>query len=71
MTNDTSSESDIMIFSESVESLCCVLLEQHGAPERFRNTAASMVDSTNAVMATSVDGNEIAQRCDQSLGLPF
>ena len=46
--------SDIIIVSESIrnsdpiKSLCCVLPEQHGAPECFRTTAATVAGSTNA-----------------------
>ena len=34
--------------SDPIKSLCCVLLEQHGAPECFRTTAATVAGSTNA-----------------------
>ena len=53
-TNDTSSGANVIIVSESIrnsvpiKSLCCVLLEQHGAPECFRTTAATVAGSTNA-----------------------
>ena len=46
--------SGIIIVSESIrnsdpiKSFCCVLLGQHGAPECFRTTAATVVGSTNA-----------------------
>ena len=49
-----------------------VLLEQHGAPECFRTTAATVAGSIQSlVMAVDVDGNEIGQRCDQSLDSAF
>ena len=64
-TNDTF-WSDIINVSESVrnrdpiESLCCILLEQHGAPECFRTTAATVAGiKKTVVMAVDVDGNEI------------
>ena len=40
-TNDTRN-------SDPIKSLCCVLLEQHGAPECFRTIAATVAGSTNA-----------------------
>ena len=53
-TNDTSSGATSSLSasqsggSDTIRSLCCVLLEQHGAPDYFRITAASVAGSTNA-----------------------
>ena len=51
-TNDTSSgATSSMSASQSgtdpIKSLCCILLEQHGAPECFRTTAATVAVSKN------------------------
>ena len=53
-TNDTSSGATTSLSASqsgtAIQSnaFCCVLLEQHGAPECFRTTAATVAGSTNA-----------------------
>ena len=52
-TNDTSSGATSSLSASQsgtapIRSLCRVLLEQHGAPECFRTTAATVAGSTNA-----------------------
>ena len=49
-TSDTSSGiivSESIRSSDPIKSLCCILLDQHGAPEYFRITAATVAGSTN------------------------
>ena len=56
----------------SNQSLCCVLLEQHGAPECFRTTAATVAGSTNACHGcwTGMEAR-LASCDDQSLDSPL
>ena len=71
-TNDTSSGATSSLSTSQSgaatqsKAFVAFLLEQHGAPECFRITAATVAGSTNVS-----DGNEIGQRCDQSLDSSF